>query len=838
MAKLLMMVGISGSGKSTIAQALSQGGATIVSSDAIREELWGDANNQQSPGVVFDAMNRKTKELLKNGEDVIYDATNLNLKRRQSLLHQLRSAISNLTTECHLVVAEPQRCIDNQLLRERQVPEYAVKRQLASFQMPDMTEGWTEPIVIHNPFYRDNLLAEFVQAMKGVSQTGPWHQETVDTHNLLVANHAQHMGYDNIVQEMALYHDIGKPFTRHVDDNGNTHFFGHANTGAYMYLAAMAPDGPLSHDIWHRAMIIQHHMDLVIQPDREKIRAQVGDEIYRELLQLHEADSYGAIRAVHKDMHILDFLNTFHDWEIRLNAIPFCCQVKRDGEYVLLQYQQLNSDFSSRIVQECRGSIFHQNDKGEWAYVCRPFDKFFNHGQVEASEIDWNTACVVEKIDGCFSSQDRVTLANGTRMAFDSILHHMQMGETLSVLSYNIHTHMIEAKRILRVKRSVCEYPQSEWLTIFYQPSDEMQSHMMTVTRNHVLFARNADESLREVCAADISIGDRFLYLNPQMQLCDGIVSEISADFRRDGDKTWKFDIEVEDNHNYFCQGVLVHNSLMKMWYHNQEWHLSTNGTIDAFKAPVADWHYSYGDIFNRALGMPYHKLAAWLDSKYTYLFELTSPDTQLVVPYSDGVWYLARRQTIDGEEKFDRPNLPGVKLPKVFDMKNLDDVLSVVQAMPREEEGVVVRDANSNRIKIKSPEYLIASHLLNNKMVSVRNLIIYMQEGKIDDFLAYCPQYTDRVNTIRERIGQVCNAMESEWERYSPYVSLPRKEFAEMVCQSPHKSYVFVKANQPDITAEQYLMRQTTPACMRILGLTNDEPKCFENFSMKEDAR
>ena len=848
MSKLIILVGISGSGKSTVAKKLAKDGAIILSSDATREELFGSEGNQQNPGIVFDILHQRGISLLKNGCDVIYDATNLTTKRRTAVLNHFKRNVPNLRTECHLVVTDFQRCLDNQNLRERKVPEGVILKQLTQFNLPEYSEGWTEPIFIHNPFYRENLLSELLDSMTGISQKSFWHQETVDEHNLLVENYIKHMGYPEILQEVARYHDIGKPLTKSVDENGNTHFYGHANAGAYLYLCATAPTGILSQETWHRAALIQHHMDFV-QSTHEQIKARVGEELYKELVQFNEADNYGAIRAEHKQMHVLDFLNTFNDWELRLKMAPFYCNIKHDGDYVLLQYQQLNSDFSSRVVQECRGSIFAQNEDGSWKYVCRPFDKFFNYGQAEAVSIDWNTARVLEKIDGCFSGKDCVLMSDGTSMSFNTIAKKIQHGEQLFVLSYNFYNQKVEAKRILSLKQTICKRPDSEWLTIRYKgvapvlvnPNLNKIRNYTTITYNHVVFVRDTNGQIIEKIAGDLCINDCVISVNPNMELYYGFVAEITHGLPHGESGKYKFDIEVEDNHNYFCQGILVHNSLMKVWYHDNKWLLSTNGNIDAFKARVSDLGFSYGDVFNRALKMPYTALGSWLDPEYTYMFELTSPDTQLVVPYPDGVWYLSRRHTQSGIEKFDQLKLPGVKLPKQFNLTKLKDVLNVVNKMSKDEEGVVINDAKGNRIKVKSPEYLIAAHLDNNKMVSNRNLIVYMQEGKIDDFLGYCPQYTKRVQKIQELIRKKCADLDAAWEKYKYDANtLSRKEFSSLVSNEKEKNYLFTKIGRHELTSEQYLMSQLTPSLMRMLGLKNNEEKSedIKPIDLNEEER
>lgn len=74
---------------------------------------------------------------------------------------------------------------------------------------------------------------------------------------------------------------------------------------------------------------------------------------------------------------------------------------KRHGKYpnlVLLKYNQIESPMHEKIVQECRGIILDENDN--WRIISRAFDKFFNYQESLATEIDWCTAKVQEKLDG------------------------------------------------------------------------------------------------------------------------------------------------------------------------------------------------------------------------------------------------------------------------------------------------------------------------------------------------------------------------------------------------------------------------------------------------------
>ena len=73
MSTLIMMVGISGSGKSTKAQELSKlYKATIYSSDQLREELYGNVNDQTHNNEIFVELHKRIIQDLKNGISVIY----------------------------------------------------------------------------------------------------------------------------------------------------------------------------------------------------------------------------------------------------------------------------------------------------------------------------------------------------------------------------------------------------------------------------------------------------------------------------------------------------------------------------------------------------------------------------------------------------------------------------------------------------------------------------------------------------------------------------------------------------------------------------------------------
>lgn len=151
MSSLTITVGIPGCGKSTLAEKLRTEGTidVIISSDAIREELTGDMENQDANRAVFDLLYQRVRSGLNQGLNVLVDATNLKAEFRRKLMliglderADLRQA---LLFECS---GKFDVCQARNLDRERVVPEHVMTKfyamYLANCSAPQLEiEGWT-----------------------------------------------------------------------------------------------------------------------------------------------------------------------------------------------------------------------------------------------------------------------------------------------------------------------------------------------------------------------------------------------------------------------------------------------------------------------------------------------------------------------------------------------------------------------------------------------------------------------------------------------------------------------------------------------------------------------
>ena len=364
-------------------------------------------------------------------------------------------------------------------------------------------------------------------------------------------------------------------------------------------------------------------------------------------------------------MQILELMNTNPNWMEIIQAEPYFIKIKQDGDYILLEYNQLCSDFNEPIVRECRGSIFRQ-EGAQWICVCHPFDKFGNYGEAYVPEIDWQSAVVYEKIDG----------------------------------------------------------------------------------------------------------------------------------------------------------------SLMKMWYDRGEWHLSTNGTIDAFKAPLGDFGMSFGDYFYEILKSKVNEFVDYETTptqvwnmlccsfrKYkTYMFEMVGPKNRVVINYEKPDIYLLGARNINTHEEIDVLSIffhALLNKPKIYHLRTLEDCLAAAEKMSRDEEGFVVCDGNFNRAKIKSPEYLMAARLRNNGVITRRRLLQIIWEGKGDDFVSYCPQYRTETENMLDKYLEYVDYLYCLKKQFAQYKSLHRHEYWELAKKYGYHSGFIMKNYDNDLSVNDYITHQ-----------------------------
>ncbi len=141
------------------------------------------------------------------------------------------------------------------------------------------------------------------------------------------------------------------------------------------------------------------------------------------------------------------------------------------------------------------------------------------------------------------------------------------------------------------------------------------------------------------------------------------------------------------------------------------------------------------------------------LDKDCTYLFELVSPMTQVVIKYDKTtLYYLASRDNTTGEEiDFE---LEDFKKPRSFSLKTIDECLEAAVKLNKDseadltDEGFVVVDGKHNRIKIKSPTYIAQHRVANNKIFTAKRMTELFLQGA--DFAKLTKDFPNEARIIK----------------------------------------------------------------------------------------
>ena len=318
-----------------------------------------------------------------------------------------------------------------------------------------------------------------------------------------------------------------------------------------------------------------------------------------------------------------------------------------------------------------------------------------------------------------------------------------------------------------------------------------------------IKFIKNNPDNWRELLSSDpyyinIKEDDNYVLLKysqidsdfnePICRECRGLILSKNEDYK-----------PVRLAFYKFCKTRMkIDGSMMSIWHHNGEWHLSTSGAIDAWKTPVNNNdNLTFGDVFEKALrnnNLTWGDLCGAMCEDYCYTFELVSPETRIVIPYKEADLYLIgirNMRTLNElniEDTFFHKACPNIKTPKLYDLSNAKACIQAAEHIGYNEEGYVVVDKYFHRVKIKSPSYVAAHHLALNGVPTEARIFDIVEKGEKNEFLAYFPEYRELFEKIEKKwddfesqLWYVLDKYKTrEEEDYHEKGSIDRKKYSE----------------------------------------------------------
>lgn len=154
-----------------------------------------------------------------------------------------------------------------------------------------------------------------------------------------------------------------------------------------------------------------------------------------------------------------------------------------------LKYDQLESDMSYPEVQECRGLIL---ERDTWKIMSMSFKKFFNHAETHAAKIDWDTALILEKLDGTMTQvywdwHKNVWFAATTGMAEAEGEVNNKMGTTFNELFWQTIQNYNPIFKSLLDKSLTYVFELTTPYNVVVKPHGESSVTLLTVRSNETL---------------------------------------------------------------------------------------------------------------------------------------------------------------------------------------------------------------------------------------------------------------------------------------------------------------------------------------------------------------
>lgn len=244
--------------------------------------------------------------------------------------------------------------------------------------------------------------------------------------------------------------------------------------------------------------------------------------------------------------------------------------------------------------------------------------------------------------------------------------------------------------------------------------------------------------------------------------------------------------------------------SIIKLWFSHRlgQWIFSTNGTIYARNADLYGMNpigKTYEDLALYAFRKIYtpSDLTTYFDSNYTYLFELCSPYNRIVVPYDETkLYYLTSFHNESGEEvnfgddlRFDQP--------KQYSFNSLEETIEFTKSdsfNSFKNEGFVVSDKYSNRIKIKTEDYLRVHRLRGEAIPTHKRVLETILMNEDEEFLTYFPEYKESFQEMREKLKTFTDQLETQKYDYDKLRDSfeTRKELALWAKEQKDPNFIF----------------------------------------------
>jgi hypothetical protein len=276
---------------------------------------------------------------------------------------------------------------------------------------------------------------------------------------------------------------------------------------------------------------------------------------------------------------------------------------------------------------------------------------------------------------------------------------------------------------------------------------------------------------------------------HPVIMECRGLVLEkkswnlVARAFPRFFNWSEEPEIMAKFDFSDFTVQEKVDGSLILLFKYNGEWMVTTRGSfaegeIDPRNYPGITWKSAVME----ALGISrLDDIPVWEPflieqgirkgyTRSTYVCELCTTYNKVVQEHKEPKLYLLTSYLDEYEVEPARHMSFG--WPMDFSFKSADEIITWLKEKETTDptfEGVVIRDKNGLRFKIKNPGYLILHRMRgqnNECLTSPENLMPFVLKDEADEFLTYFPEADEAFNFYTEQLLELESSAWFLWQQ------------------------------------------------------------------------
>lgn len=239
--------------------------------------------------------------------------------------------------------------------------------------------------------------------------------------------------------------------------------------------------------------------------------------------------------------------------------------------------------------------------------------------------------------------------------------------------------------------------------------------------------------------------------------------------------------------------------SLVLIYFYDGLWRANTRGSfaLDTMQFQSFTWQ----DGICEALADNLEDVGVTLNTQFTFVCEFCSPWNKIVRTYSKPVMYLLTAfhnktleeltvEQCDGFAKAAR-----LLRPELYTFSNIEEIQGFLQEQEASDptfEGVVIKDKDGRRWKIKSATYLGLHRLKGegDNMWNPKHLLPFILAGEEDELLTYFPEVSETFYKTKCKVLENYAELVETWADY--WRIKDQKDFALAIKTTPFASILF----------------------------------------------